>query len=128
MHALRRNPGQTPAEYIGALRRVAALIGARVPADIGIAVAREVHRQICSSAGGEDCGQEAAEAVRPQVKAYADQHGDRHIHDADDGRDEPGDEDLENGDGPTGDHEADAAYDNYGRIYDNFMENFGRSS
>ncbi len=87
-----------------------------------------MHRQICSIAGGEDCGHEAAEAVRPQVKAYEDQHGDRHIYDANDGSDVPGDVVRENGDGPTGDPEADAAFDNFGRIYDYFMENFGRSS
>ncbi len=128
MHALRRNAGQTAAEYMGVLLLVAAIVGAVVTSDIGISIAREVHRQICSIAGGEDCGSEAREAVRPQVRDYENRHGDRTIHDANETSDVPGEQVRENGDGPTGDEEVDAAHDNFGRIYDYYMQMFGRDS
>ena len=47
------NAGQTAAEYMGVLLVVAAIIAALVTSDIGIAIAREVHRQICAIAGGD---------------------------------------------------------------------------
>ena len=128
MRALRRTTGQTAAEYLGVLLVVAAIIAAVVTSTVGIDIARAISEKVCAIADGDDCAHQAAESVRPQMEAYENRHGDRRIYDAEDGSDIPGEQTRVNGDGPTGDPEADAAHDNFGRIYDYFMQNFGRDS
>jgi len=128
MRALGRNAGQTAAEYLGALLVVSVIVAAIATSDVGISVAREVSRLVCVIGGGADCEREAAEAVRPQVREYENQHGDRRVYDAEDGSDLPGEETRVNGDGPTGDEEADAVHENFGAIFDYFEETFDRRS
>ena len=128
MRTLRRNAGQTAAEYLGALLVVSVIVAAIATSDVGISVAREVSRLVCVIGGGTDCEREAAEAVRPQVREYENQHGDRRVYDAEDGSDLPGERVRRNGDGPTGDDETDAVHENFGVIFDYFQETFGRRS
>ena len=128
MRFLARNAGQTAAEYLGVLLVVSVVIAAIASSAIGIDIARRVSELVCEIGGGSDCGAHAREAVRPQVRDYENQHGDRQVFDANDGSDVPGERVRVNGDGPTGDPEADAAHDNFGRIYDYYMDNFGRDS
>ena len=52
------------------------------------------------------------------MREYENQHGDRRVYDAEDGSDRPGEETRVNGDGPTGDAEADAVHENFGVIFD----------
>ena len=128
MRFLARNAGQTAAEYLGILLVVSVVVAAIASSAIGIDIARRVSELVCEIGGGTDCGAHAREAVRPQVRDYENQHGDRQVFDANDGSDVPGERVRVNGDGPTGDPEADAAHDNFGRIYDYYMDNFGRDS
>ena len=128
MRALRRETGQTAAEYMGVLLLVAVIVAALATSDVGIAIARETSRLICTIGGGTDCREQANEAMRPQVKAYEDQHGDRRVYDAGNTTAIPGDEVRVNGDGPTGDPETDAAFENFGAIFDYYKETFGRDS
>ena len=123
MRFLARNAGQTAAEYLGILLVVSVVVAAIASSAIGIDIARRVSELVCEIGGGSDCGAHAREAVRPQVRDVREparrpaglrrQRRQRR----------PGRAVRVNGDGPTGDPEADAAHDNFGRIYDYYMDN-----
>ncbi len=132
MRALRRNAGQTAAEYLGVLLLVSVLIAGVATSDVGRGIRHQMSRLVCVIAGGTSCDAEATRLNsaqdRAERKAEEDLHGDRRVYDAANGDDLPGKVVRVNGDGPTGDKETDAVHDNFGAIYDYFMNNFGRDS
>ena len=132
MRTLRREAGQTAAEYLGALLIVSVLIAGVATTDVGRAIRHETVRLVCVIAGGTSCDAEStrinAAQDRAERKAEDDLHGDRRIYTAGKTDDIPGKVVRVNGDGPSGNGEADAVFDNFGAIYDYYMHNFARSS
>lgn len=102
------------------------------PAYRGTVHRRDVHatieRIICEITGRADCGGPVAGDDEEQGGTPAGPEPSREIYDAQNGSDLPGETVREEGEDPTGDAEADAAYDNFGRIHDYFSERFERDS
>ena len=124
----RRAEGQTSAEYLGMVAFVVALVLVLLSAGpvIGETITRTIERIICEIGGGGGCGSPvASEDNHPEE---AGPQPEREIFDAQNGNELPGEPVRNEGDDPAGDAEADAAYDNFGAIYDYFAETFDRDS
>ncbi len=134
-HPLRRiqrsQAGQASAEYLGAILVVAAILAAVSASGVGGRLTDAIEAAICRVAG-ETCEEEAPPRGEDEPPPSTTDSGraPREIYDNDcEGDGElPGDLLRENGDGPTGDPEADAVYDNIGRTYDYFADTFERES
>jgi hypothetical protein len=92
-----------------------------------VRVARAVEGAVCVITGGSDCAPDGTTAGAEEP--YEDTgRAEREVYDADCDNSLPGDRVREGDDGPTGDGEADAAWENLGRTYDYYRDNFGRDS
>ena len=91
-------------------------------------VSRAVAGSVCLITGGSNCERpDGTTGGRPEE--YEDSgRADREVYDADCDNSLPGDRVREGDDGPTGDGEADAAWENLGRTYDYYRDTFGRDS
>jgi bacillolysin len=113
---VRGNDGQTTIEWLAVMAAIVALCAA-VSASLPSLATTITDRVVCfitATAGDGDCPATAAQAPSGG--------GERTIYDAD------GNVIRETGDGPSGNPEADAAYDNFGRVYDYYRSRFGRDS
>jgi Zn-dependent metalloprotease len=119
MRRLRGNGGQTTVEWLVLMAAVVALaavlvtslpnVAGAITGRFGCIVSSVVDQGSCPA------GPRSTDRPRPG--------GERRIYDGGDGH-------LirEEGDDPSGDPEADAVYDNFGRVYDYYMGKFGRNS
>jgi bacillolysin len=124
-HALRvrrarGDDGQTTIEWLAliaaAVALAVALIGS-MPSLAG-AITDRVACLVAATVGDRGCVARAAQDEDPSGATG----GERRIYDAD------GNLIRETGDEPSGNAEADAAYDNFGRVYDYYRSRFGRDS
>ena len=126
MRGLRRESGQTSAEYLGVVVVVALVIGGLAATGLGSRVAELLEAAVCrivqGDCGGADVAQDDGWVPPPG------QEPDREIFDAGNDNELPGDEARREGDDPTGDAEVDAAYENFGLIHRYFLETFERNS
>lgn len=150
MRAFRRTTGQTTTEYLGVLLIVALIVAAIAQTDLSDRLRAETARTICRTLNAaEDCPPPYSEQRRrsksrarggsvasaasvtaqdPERRARELEHGDRRIFDA---RDRPR---LRSrlarrpGDGPSKHKEANRVFSNLGRIYDYWLDTFGRDS
>ena len=112
----RGNDGQTTIEWLAVMAAIVALCAA-VSTSLPSLATTITHQVVCTiSATAGEGGCPAAEAQAPSGG------GERTIYDAD------GNVIRETGDEPSGNAEADAAYDNFGRVYDYYRSRFGRDS
>jgi len=124
---LSSSAGQVGAEYLGGLLLVAVIVAALIGAQVHTTIAVEAERAICKITGSSGCGEPGV----PEAEASDDDEPgepDREVHDAECDNDLPGDLVRDEGDDPSGDPEADAAYDNLGQVFDYYSETFGRDS
>jgi bacillolysin len=119
---MRRQTGQTSAEYLGILLIVSLVVFALAAGGIGEAIASRTANLVCRIGGETDCPQPA----QPRAAAE-DSNAPREIYDAH-CKPERGDPVRHTGQGPSGNAEADAAYTNLGRVYDYYEQTFGRDS
>jgi bacillolysin len=120
MRRVRADSGQTTIEWLVVMVGVVALSAALITSMPSVAgtIADRVGCLISSVVGDGGC----AAAPRAQEDPAHPSGGERRIYDAD------GNLIRETGDEPSGNAEADAAYDNFGRVYDYYMSRFGRDS
>jgi bacillolysin len=112
----RGNDGQTTIEWLAVMAAIVALCAA-LTASLPSLATTITERVVCFvAATAGDGGCPAADAQDPSGG------GERTIYDAD------GNVIRETGDEPSGNPEADAAYDNFGRVYDYYRSRFGRDS
>jgi Zn-dependent metalloprotease len=126
MSRWRRAEGQASAEYLGAIVLVGLIVLAVLSTPLPSTIANGIERVICAITGGS-C-EETNEAAGGDGGEPAGPGPTRHIFDAGNDNELPGEPARDEGDDPTGDAEVDAAYDNFGRIHDYFMDRFGRNS
>ena len=102
---------------------VAALLGSQVHTHVAV----EVERAICKIAGSSACGEPGV----PEADASDEEQPgepDRSVYDDECKNDLPGRLLRGEGDDASGDPEADAVYDNLGRVFDYYAQTFGRDS
>ena len=104
------------------------IVAAIATSDVGISVAREVSRLVCVVAGGPTASARPSTPSGRQVRRDEHRHGDRARVRRRGRHRPPGERVRRNGDGPTGDAEANAVHENFGVIFDYFQEKFGRRS
>ena len=92
---------------------------------IATAIRRTVVRAICEIGPSADC---TGGAVDGQAADASEPPPTRHVYDAENGDDLPGEAARDEGDDPTDDPEVDGAYDNFGLIHDYLRDRFGRNS
>lgn len=129
-HTLRRQRGQTTAEYLGVILVIAAILASIQASGIGGQATAHIEAALCRVAGGT-CEQEQRPRTDEDPPPPPESgRAERQIHDnACEGDDElPGDLVRENGDDPTGNPEADTPYTDIGRTYDYFADTFDRDS
>ena len=68
---LKRQHGQTSAEYLGALLLVSVLIAAVALTDVGSRIEYHARILVCRIAGGTDCGKLAGNPITGQVAAVS---------------------------------------------------------
>jgi Zn-dependent metalloprotease len=119
--------GQVAAEYVGVLLLVAVIVAAMLGAQVHTQIAVEVERAVCKIAGSVQCGEPGV--PRPEGSGE-DGSGepDRSVYDDECKNDLPGRLLRGEGDDPSGDPEADAVYDNLGRVFEYYSQTFGRDS
>ena len=118
MRRLRGNGGQTTVEWLVLMAGVVALAAVLVTSlpNVAGAITDRFGCVVSSVVDHGSCPAGPRSTDRPRPG------GERRIYDAD------GHLIREEGDDPSGDPEADAVYDNFGRIYDYYMGKFGRNS
>jgi len=119
--------GQAAAEYMGVLLLVGTIVfGLVASTNIGDRVAGAAERLVCQIAGGSGCGEPDPSAQNPSDPSAG--NAPREVRDSGCNGEDEGDAVREEGDGPSGNAEADVVYDNLGRIDDYFADTFGRDS
>ena len=119
--------GQVAAEYMSGLLLVAVIIAALLGSQVHTDIAVEAKRAICKITGSTGCG-EPGVARKLQPGEDGPDEPDRSVYDDECKNDLPGDLLRGEGDDPSGDPEADIAYDNLGAVYDYYSSTFGRDS
>jgi Zn-dependent metalloprotease len=122
-----RQDGQVGVGYAGVLAILSLVFVGLYSLGIDQRLGRTVEGAVCTILGGSEC-------VRPDgTTTDLGEHTDsgraeREVYDAECSDDLPGELRRHGDDGPTGDPEADAAWDNLGRTYDYYADTFGRDS
>jgi bacillolysin len=116
----RRDDGQTTIEWLALMAGIVALCAALTASlpSVAATITDRVACLISAVASDSGCAAAGARAADPSDATG----GERRIYDAD------GNLIRETGDEPSGNAEADAAYDNFGRVYDYYRSRFGRDS
>ena len=127
MSGLRREKGQTSAEYLGVVVVVAVIIGGIAATGLGSRIAEFLEGAVCRIVQG-DCGGFDAAGDDDGWVPPPGSEPEREIFDAGNGNELPGDPARREGDDPIGDEEVDAAYENFGLIHRYFLETFERNS
>ena len=128
MDTARGERGQASISYAGVLALLGLVFVAVFALGLDGRVSRAVAGSVCMITGGSNCERpDGTTGGRPEE--YEDSgRADREVYDADCDNSLPGDRVREGDDGPTGDSEADAAWENLGRTYDYYRDTFGRDS
>ena len=128
MDMARGERGQASISYAGVLALLGLVFVAVFALGLDGRVSRAVAGSVCMITGGSNCERpDGTTGGRPEE--YEDSgRADREVYDADCDNSLPGDRVREGDDGPTGDSEADAAWENLGRTYDYYRDTFGRDS
>ena len=123
-----RQDGQGTAEYVGLIALLLAAIVTLSTSAAGSAIASSIGEAVKSAFCALDpgCGGSGGPGGPGEPPVVAT--GPRRVYDAGNGSDIPGDLIRDEGDGPTGDPEADAVDANFAAIYTYFFSEFGRDS
>jgi len=128
MRSMRDERGQAAVSYGGVLALLALVFVALFALGLDGRVARAVEGAVCVITGGSDCEQPDGTTAGAEEPYEDSGRAEREVYDADCDNTLPGGRVREGEDGPTGDSEADAAWENLGRTYDYYRDNFGRDS
>jgi Zn-dependent metalloprotease len=122
----RREDGQSSTDYAGFLAAIGFVFVAVFALGLDGRVSGSVRQAVCEITGGYDC---TTPAPRPhEYPAKDSDRADRHVYDSKCEQDFPGDVVREGNEGPSGNAEADAAYENLGTVFDYYWRTFGRDS
>jgi bacillolysin len=119
MRRARRDDGQTTIEWLAVMAGLVALAAVLITSLPNV-VGTVTDRFGCVIVSVVDQG--SCDAAPRSGDPSKPSGGERRIYDAD------GNLIRQTGDGPSGNPEADAVYDNFGRVYDYYMSKFGRNS
>jgi len=128
MRSMRDERGQAAVSYGGILALLGLVFVALFALGLDGRVARAVEGAVCVITGGSNCEQPDGTTAGAEEPYEDSGRADREVYDADCDNSLPGDRVREGDDGPTGDGEADAAWENLGRTYDYYRDTFGRDS
>jgi bacillolysin len=127
MHSWRRQDGQAAVSYAGVLAILGLVFGVLFTLGLDQRLARTIEGAVCVIVGGTECVK--PDGTTTELGEHEDSgRAEREVYDAECDNDLPGELLREGDDEPTGNSEADAAWENLGRTYDYYRDTFGRDS